>query len=106
MVAYAYTLNVYSGMFPYQHLSVKYPHMLLRLFQISPSVILLFLLFLGCIELPPKPFFGGSNRVKVTNIFCHVIYPTYSCWVTLDKNCSITLSDPNKNTTETSLCWM
>ena len=107
MLAHVYNLNVYSGIFPYQHLSVKYPHMLLRLFQISPSVILLFLLFLGCIELPPKPFFGGSNRVKVTNIFCHVIFPTHSCWVTLYKNSYFTLSVPNKNyKTKTSLCWM
>ena len=63
--------------------------------------------FLGFIELPPKPFFGGSNRVKVTNIFCHVIFPTHSCWVTLYKNSYFTLSVPNKNyKTKTSLCWM
>ena len=106
MLAHVYNLNVYSGIFPYQHLSVKYPHMLLRLFHVSPSVVLLFLLFL-----PPKPFFGRSNMVKClrkeSNIFCHVMLPTHSCWLTLDKNSSFTLSDPNKNyETKTSLCWM
>ena len=80
---------MYSVIFPYQHLSFKYPHMLLRLFHVSPSVVLLFLLFL-----PPKPFFGRSNMVKClwkeSNIFCHVMLPTHSCWLTLDKNSSFT----------------